>query len=79
MGCMGFEPGAAGWLAQTKPRSYTGHPLLFQLFLNGPSPASFSFIFGLFQTNNTIFTTNICEKMSIQYMVPGFEPMTFRT
>ena len=31
MGCMGFEPGAAGWLAQTKPRSYTGHPLLFQL------------------------------------------------
>ena len=33
------------------------------VFLNGPSPASFSFIFGLFQTNiNTIFTTNQCEK-----------------
>ena len=29
---------------------------------NGPSPASFSFIFGLFQTNITIFTTNQCEK-----------------
>ena len=30
---------------------------------NGPSTASFSFIFGLFQTNNkTIFTTNQCEK-----------------
>ena len=26
---MGFEPGAAGWLAQTKPRSYGGHQLLF--------------------------------------------------
>ena len=24
----------------------------------GPTPASFLFIFGLFQTNNTIFTTN---------------------
>ena len=32
-------------------------------FLNGPYPASFSFIFGLFkQTNSSIFTTNICEK-----------------
>ena len=41
------------------------------VFLNGPTPASFSFIFGLFQANiNTIFTTNQCEKniqMSIQY------------
>ena len=33
-------------------------------FLNGPSPASSSFIFGLCQTNNTICTTNHCEKMS---------------
>ena len=48
-------------------------------FKNGPIPASFSFIFGLFQTNNTIFTANICEKMSIQYTVPGFETTTFRT
>ena len=24
--CLGFEPGAAGWWAQTKPRSYGGHP-----------------------------------------------------
>ena len=41
-------------------------PLEFFVFFkkNGPSPASFSFIFGLFQTNNTIFTTNQCEKMS---------------
>ena len=46
-------------------------------FLNGPIPASFSFIFWSFQTNITIFTTNICEKISIQYTVPGFEPTTF--
>ena len=33
-----------------------------------------------FQTNNTIFTTNKCEKcQSIQYTVRGFEPTTFRT
>ena len=25
MVCWGFEPGAAGWQAQTKPRSYGGH------------------------------------------------------
>ena len=62
MGCMGFEPGAAGWLAQTKPRSYTGHPLLFQLFLNGPSPASFSFIFGLFPTN----ISTILQKINVK-------------
>ena len=35
---------------------------------NGPSPASFSFHFHLFPTNVTFFTTNECEKMSIQYM-----------
>ena len=31
---------------------------------NGPSPASFSFIFGLFKQTIQIFTTNQCEKMS---------------
>ena len=29
---------------------------------NGPSSTSFSFISGLFQTNNTNFTPNLCEK-----------------
>ena len=33
------------------------------VFLNGPSPASFSFIFGLFNKQYiTIFTANQCEK-----------------
>ena len=43
-----------------------GQPLpLFRLFLVS------------FQTSNTIFTTNQCEKMStIQYMAPGFKPTT---
>ena len=42
--------------------------------LNGPSPGSFLFIFGLFKTNITIL---MC-KMSIQYTVLGIEPRTFR-
>ena len=33
--------------------------------------------FRSFQTNRTIFTTNQCEKMFIQYTVPGCEPTTF--
>ena len=27
--CLEFEPGAAGWQAQTKPQSYGGHPSKF--------------------------------------------------
>ena len=36
-------------------------------------------LFPSFQTHITIFTTNKCEQMSIQYMVPGFELATFGT
>ena len=28
MVCLGLEPRAAGWKAQTKPRSYGGHPVV---------------------------------------------------
>ena len=45
--------------------------------MNGPTPASFSFIFGLFkQTIQWLLQINV--KMSIQYTVPGFEPITIR-
>ena len=45
----------------------------------GQSRALFQ-LFSSFQTNIiTILTTNQCEKMSIQYMVLGFKPTTFRT
>ena len=37
------------------------------------------FVFWSFQTNDTIFRTNQCEKMSIQYTVPGFQPITSQT
>ena len=47
-------------------------------FKNGTSPVSFR-LFMSFQTNITIFTTNICEKVPIHYMVLGFEPVTFTT
>ena len=43
------------------------------------NPGLFFVYFRSFQTNITIFKTNICEKMSIQYSVLGFEPITFRT
>ena len=47
---------------------------------NWPFTASFSLIFIVsLQTNITIFTTNKCENMFIQYSVLGFKPTTFRT
>ena len=49
------------------------------LFLKiGPTPASFSFIFGLFKQTLQFYNNNMW-KMSIQYTVPGFEPTTFGT
>ena len=42
------------------------------------SQASFC-LFSFFPINISIFTTNMCEKVSIQYAVLGFEPSTFRT
>ena len=48
-------------------------------FKKWANPGLFLFIFGLFKQTLQIFTTNICEKMSIQYMVTGFEPTIFGT
>ena len=49
-------------------------------FKNGPTPASFLFIFCLFKQTSLQFLQRIyVEKMSIQYAVPGFEPTTFGT
>ena len=53
-------------------------PLLVFFPKNGPSQPLFH-LFLSFQTNIIIFTTIICEKMSIQYMVLVFEPTTFKT
>ena len=36
-------------------------------------------LFSSFQTNITIITANKCDKMSIQYLVLGFEPTNFGT
>ena len=44
---------------------------------NRANPGLFFVYFRSFRAKITIFTTNICEKMSTQYMVTGFEPMTF--
>ena len=52
--------------------------LYVKLFLNGPTPASFSFIFGLFkQTIQFLQQINVKNVMSIHYTAQGFEPRTF--
>ena len=51
--------------------------LLFTFFMGHHRPL-FP-LFSSFQTNMTIFTTNICENMCFQYTALGLEPMTFRT
>ena len=53
--------------------------LFFEKWANG---GLFLIYFWSFQTSNTLFTTNQCEKMSClssSYTVPGFNPTTFRT
>ena len=39
----------------------------------------FCCLFSAFSKKHNSFTTNQCEKMSIQYMAPGFEPTNSRT
>ena len=46
------------------------------LFQNGPTPATFSF-FRSFQTNNTIFTTNQCEKCPFSMRRHDLNPQPF--
>ena len=61
------------WLDAGKESYFGGHRVYLNLssFLMGQPRPLISFIFGLSQTNNiTIFTLNVCEKMSIQYMGP---------
>ena len=49
-------------------------------FLNGPTQASFLFIYGLFkQTIQFLQQVNVKNVMPIQYTAPGFEPTTFGT
>ena len=53
--------------------------VLIKVLLKMDHPGLFFVYFHLFSKNITIFTTNICEKMSIQFMVLGIEPTTFGT
>ena len=48
------------------------------IFKMGQSRPLFN-LFLVFANKHYNFTTNICEKISIQYTVPGFEPPTFGT
>ena len=54
---------------------------IFEVFKNGPTPASFSFIFSLFKQAQLLFLQQISVKnvMSIQYTAPGFELTTSGT
>ena len=53
------------------------HPARFTFLICHSRPLLRLFLSLL--TNITIFTTNLCEKMSIQYIVPGFKPTTVGT
>ena len=61
-----------------KGKLFNGQIQPFSFFKWAKSGLFFIY-FCSFQTNNTIFTSNQCEKMSIQYLATGFEPTTFRT
>ena len=50
------------------------------LFLNGPSTASSSFIFIFSSKNYNSYNKYVWKNvMTVQYLVSGFEPTTFRT
>ena len=60
---LGLDTGMAGWKAETNPLSYGGTTKLSTLFLQeSANPGLFFVYFRSFETNNTIFTTNQCEK-----------------
>ena len=60
MACLGLEPTAAGWSAQTIPLSYGGTPYIIIIIspknlFNGKSPASFLTYFRFFETTIQCF------------------------
>ena len=65
---------------QQSPEAKSNHKLekgsIVLPFLNGPSSASFTFIFGLFKQTYK-FYSKLMWKMSVLYPVPGFELTTF--
>ena len=63
------------WFLSAKKKTTT---MLLSFLKNGPTRPLFH-LFSSFQTHITIFTTNKCENMFIQYPVLGFEPTTFWT
>ena len=49
-------------------------PKMYMIFFNGPTPASFLFIFGIFKQTIQFFTTNQCEKMKCPSMHRDLNP-----
>ena len=50
-----------------------------QLLKNGPTPAPFPIVFVFSNTHYKFYNKYVCEEMSIQYTVRGFEFMTIGT
>ena len=74
--CIPLVSVATGLPTKPLPLPVLRQSFTWHWFFNGPTPASFSFISSFSNTHITILTTDYCEKMSIQYPVPGFEPTT---
>ena len=50
---------------------------IIYLFLKMDQPRPLFRLFSVFSNKQYIFKTNQCEKMSIQYLAPGFKLATF--
>ena len=77
--CCGNAMGV--YVAQNRFAAYVVWTILGEFLKNGPTPASFSLIFGLFkQTIQFLQQINVKNvQISIQYIAPGFDPLTFWT
>ena len=64
---LGLKPGAAEWKVQTNPLSYGGTPIFAKFFLNGRTPAYFSFVFGLFKQ-----TIQILHQINVKNVHPVY-------
>ena len=77
--CCGNAMGV--YVAQNRFAAYVVWTILGEFLKNGPTPASFSLIFGLFKQTIQFFATNQCEKCPNIHPVycSGIDPLTFWT
>ena len=76
-----FQHGAqieASWVRIPVPRKRVKSSTVDNPWKVKRTPASFLFIFGVLQTNNSIFTTNQCKKCPSSIWHSGLNPQPFK-